>query len=64
MEHAGESKRNRSTPENLTPFVGRSRGVIHASADDLMSPVGEDWEVGCDLPPHDDHCPPPRDGVV
>ncbi|MBW3569986.1 MAG: type II toxin-antitoxin system Phd/YefM family antitoxin [Gemmatimonadetes bacterium] len=31
------------------PFVGRSRGVIQISAEDLLSPVGEDWEVDADL---------------
>ena len=33
----------------LRPFVGRSRGVIHISAEDLIAPVGEDWEVDADL---------------
>jgi len=45
----------RSALENLAklaeirPFVGRSRGVIHASREDLLAPVGEDWEVDADL---------------
>jgi prevent-host-death family protein len=33
----------------VRPFVGRSRGVIHASRDELLAPVGEDWEVDADL---------------
>jgi hypothetical protein len=33
----------------LRPFVGRSRGVIHSSREDLIAPVGEDWEVDTDL---------------
>ncbi|HKP74166.1 MAG TPA: type II toxin-antitoxin system Phd/YefM family antitoxin [Longimicrobiaceae bacterium] len=33
----------------LRPFVGRSSGVIHASREDLMAPVDEDWEVDADL---------------
>lgn len=33
----------------LRPFVGRSRGVIHISSEDLLAPVGEDWEVDADL---------------
>jgi prevent-host-death family protein len=35
--------------DDLRPFVGRSRGVIHASREDLVAPVGEDWEVDADL---------------
>lgn len=31
------------------PFVGRSRGVIQISAEDLLSPVGEGWEADADL---------------
>lgn len=33
----------------LRPFVGRSRGVIEMSKEDLMAPIGEDWEVDADL---------------
>lgn len=33
----------------LRPFVGRSRGVIHAAREDLLAPLGEDWEVDADL---------------
>ncbi len=33
----------------LRPFVGRSRGVIQISDEDLLAPVGEDWEVDADL---------------
>jgi prevent-host-death family protein len=50
------TKRNRPVamlvpvPETeLRPFVGRSRGVIHASREDLLAPVGKDWEVDADL---------------
>jgi prevent-host-death family protein len=50
------TKRNRPvaklapvTDEDLRPFVGRSRGVITASREDLMAPVSEDWEVDADL---------------
>ena len=35
--------------EEVRPFVGRSRGVIHASREELMQPIGEDWEVDADL---------------
>jgi len=35
--------------EGLRPFVGRSRGVISASREDLMAPIGENWEVDADL---------------
>jgi hypothetical protein len=35
--------------EALRPFVGRSRGVIHASRDDLLAPIGQDWQVDADL---------------
>lgn len=35
--------------EDVRPFVGRSTGVIHASAEDLLAPLGEDWEVDADL---------------
>jgi antitoxin (DNA-binding transcriptional repressor) of toxin-antitoxin stability system len=33
----------------LRPFIGRSKGVIEMSRDDLMAPIGEDWEVDADL---------------
>jgi prevent-host-death family protein len=33
----------------LRPFVGRSRGVIHASREDLLAPVAEDWKADADL---------------
>lgn len=49
------TKRNRPiaklvpvSPE-LRPFVGRSRGVIQISDEDLLAPIGEDWEVDADL---------------
>lgn len=35
--------------EGLRPFVGRSRGVITATRDDLIAPLDEDWEVDADL---------------
>jgi antitoxin (DNA-binding transcriptional repressor) of toxin-antitoxin stability system len=37
------------TAEADRPFVGRSRAVIHATRDDLLAPVGEDWRVDTDL---------------
>ena len=50
------TKRNRAvaklgpvTEEGIRPFVGRSRGVISASAEDLLAQVGEGWEVDADL---------------
>ena len=50
------TKRNRPvaklvpyTDDDLPAFVGRSRGVIEASAEDLISPIDEDWEVDADL---------------
>jgi len=50
------TKRNRPvaklapvTDEDLRPFVGRSRGVITATREDLVAPVGADWEVDADL---------------
>ena len=50
------TKRNRPvaklapiTDDDLRPFVGRSRGVITATREDLVAPVGEDWEVDADL---------------
>lgn len=33
----------------LRPFVGRSRGVIQISDQDLLAAVGDDWEVDADL---------------
>lgn len=35
--------------EGLRPFIGRSRGMISASREDLLAPIGEDWEVDADL---------------
>jgi antitoxin (DNA-binding transcriptional repressor) of toxin-antitoxin stability system len=35
--------------EAVRPFVGRSRRTIQASADDLIAPVGKDWEADSDL---------------
>lgn len=35
--------------EDVRPFIGRSRGVISASVEDLLAPIGEDWDVGADL---------------
>ncbi len=60
VEETGEeiiiTKRNRTVAklgpvrgEALRPFVGRSRGVISVSRDDLIAPVGENWEVDADL---------------
>ena len=60
VEETGEeimiTKRNRPVAklapirgEGLRPFVGRSRGVITVSRDDLMAPIGENWEVDEDL---------------
>ena len=50
------TKRNRPvaklapiTDDDLRPFVGRSRGVITATREDLVAPIGEDWEVDADL---------------
>lgn len=50
------TKRNRPvaklapiTDEDLRPFVGRSRGVIAATREDLLAPLGQDWEVDADL---------------
>ncbi len=37
------------TDSDLRPFVGRSRGVISASRDNLVAPLGDDWEVDADL---------------
>jgi hypothetical protein len=36
-------------PAAPRPFVGRSRGVITATREDLLEPVGESWEIGQDL---------------
>jgi prevent-host-death family protein len=30
-------------------FVGRSRGMISATREDLLAPLDEDWEVDADL---------------
>lgn len=50
------TKRNRPvaklvpiTDEDIRPFIGRSGGVIHISAEELLAPIHEDWEVGADL---------------
>jgi len=50
------TKRNRPvaklvpvTDADLRPFVGRSSGVILASREALLAPLGEDWELGADL---------------
>lgn len=37
------------THEDLRPFVNRSRGVIEATPEDLLAPIGENWEVDADL---------------
>jgi prevent-host-death family protein len=37
------------TDDDLTPFVGRSRGVINVSREDLLAPIDQDWEVDADL---------------
>lgn len=37
------------TEEDVRPFVNRSRGVIQANPEDLLAPIGEDWEVDADL---------------
>jgi prevent-host-death family protein len=37
------------TDADLRPFVGRSHGVITATREDLLAPIGEDWEVDADL---------------
>ena len=39
----------RLSPAEATPFVGRSAGEIYASAEDLIAPIGEDWEADSDL---------------
>lgn len=33
----------------VASFVGRSRGVITARREDLLAPIGEDWEPDADL---------------
>lgn len=33
----------------LRPFVGRFRGVVQMSDEDLLAPVHPDWEVDADL---------------
>jgi prevent-host-death family protein len=49
------TKRNRPVARlvpagiKLRPFIGRSRGVIQISKEDLMAPIGADWEVDADL---------------
>jgi prevent-host-death family protein len=50
------TKRNRPvarlapiTDEHLRPFIGRSRGVITSIREDLLEPIGEDWEADADL---------------
>jgi prevent-host-death family protein len=50
------TKRNRAVAKlgpvkdgELRPFVGRSRGMISAAPEDLLAPVGEEWEVDADL---------------
>ncbi|HLL83474.1 MAG TPA: hypothetical protein VK420_12505 [Longimicrobium sp.] len=35
--------------EGLRPFLGRSGGVISASREDLIAPIGENWEADADL---------------
>jgi prevent-host-death family protein len=60
VEETGEEiiiiKRNRPVARlapvkgtGLRPFVGRSRGVISAAREDLLAPIGENWEVDADL---------------
>lgn len=31
------------------PFIGRSRGAITLSREELLAPIGADWEVDADL---------------
>ena len=40
---------DRAASERPRPFIGRSRGVISATRDDLLAPLSADWEVGADL---------------
>lgn len=35
--------------DEVRPFIGRSRGVISGSREDLLAPIGADWEVDADL---------------
>lgn len=35
--------------KDLRPFIGRSRGVISAAREEMLSPIAEDWELGADL---------------
>jgi prevent-host-death family protein len=35
--------------DDLRPFVGRSRGMITATREELMAPLDESWEVDADL---------------
>jgi hypothetical protein len=35
--------------DEISPFVGRMKGTIQASREDLLAPIGEDWEVDQDL---------------
>lgn len=35
--------------EELRPFVEPSRNVISGSREDLMTPIGENWEVDADI---------------
>jgi prevent-host-death family protein len=48
------TKRNRPVARLVPPggelrtFIGRSRGMIEISPEDLMAPIGEDWEVDAD----------------
>lgn len=37
------------TGDDTRPFVNRSRGVIEAAPEDMIAPIGEDWEVDADL---------------
>lgn len=37
------------TEADIRPFVGRSRGMIEATREDLLSAEGPDWEVDDDL---------------
>lgn len=37
------------TEDGIVPFVGRSRGVIQISPEDLLAPIGPDWMLGDDL---------------
>jgi len=37
------------TDSDLRPFIGRSRGVITATRDDLLAPLDDEWEADADL---------------